>query len=112
MAGTSVIQRSIDQADVPAAIRDLQERNTQLVNLAAAALTVSADLHHNRTITVNRSTGTTVTLPAATGSGLRLRLVVGTTIASGSFKVQVANSTDVMAGVAFQAADGGATMNA
>jgi hypothetical protein len=112
MAGTDIIQRSIDQADVPSVLRDLQQRHTELVNLAAATLTWDPELHHNRTITVNNAAGSTVTLPAASGSGARARFVIGTTITSNSFKVQVANATDVMAGVALQAADGGATLNA
>lgn len=112
MAGTNVIQGGIDSSDIPSAIRDLQGRHTTLVNLTAAALTWDPELHHNRTITVNRAAGTTVTLPAATGSGARARFVIGTTITSNSFKVQVADATDVMAGVALQAADAGATINA
>lgn len=43
----------------------------------------------------------TITLPAATGSGRRYRVIVGVT-ATGNKVIQVANSTDEFAGVVYQ----------
>lgn len=63
-------------------------------------------------ITVNRAAGSTLTLPAATGSGTRFFIFVNTTVTSNNVIVQVANSTDIMAGVCWQAADSGSTSNA
>ena len=62
-------------------------------------------------ITVNRAAGTTITLPASSGSGRWYRIFVGTTVTSNSLIVQVANATDIMSGLAIQAADGGSTSN-
>ena len=51
------------------------------------------------------ATGATVTLPAATGTGNIYRFFVGTTVTSNDYIIQVANATDVMAGVAIVAND-------
>lgn len=97
MAGTN-LQTHFDQSDIPAVLADVQARRTQIVNHTASTLAIAAGTHHDRTITLNRAAGCTVTLPAATGSGLRVRLVVGTTLTSGSLVVQVTN-TDIMQGI-------------
>lgn len=49
-------------------------------------------------VVCNAAAGMTVTLPASTGKGDRYKLFVGTTVTSNNFIVQVANSTDVVAG--------------
>lgn len=60
-------------------------------------------------IVVNAAAGLTLTLPASSGSGDDFEIIVGTTVTSNSVVVKVANSTDVMQGVALNAADGGDT---
>jgi hypothetical protein len=45
-----------------------------VVNATAATLTVTAALHANKTITLNRAGGIAVTLPDATGTGNDLHL--------------------------------------
>jgi hypothetical protein len=70
------------------------------ISLTASALTLTRDTHAGATILVDRAAGSTVTLPAASGTGDKYKLVVKTTITSNSFKVQVANATDVMTGTA------------
>jgi hypothetical protein len=79
-----------------------------MVALAPISLTASITLdpRHSGTILVaNAAAGLTATLPAATGSGRKYELVVGTTITSNNLIVQVANADDVMTGVALFASD-------
>ena len=81
----------------------------QPINITAATATLTKD-HAGGVITVNRAAGSTLTLPASSGTGRIFRIYVGTTITSNSLIVQVANSTDVMAGVCMFAADAGDTV--
>lgn len=55
------------------------------------------------TLTLDKAAGLTVTLPASSGSGRKFRFVVGTLLTSNTYKIQVANATDVM--------NGGVTIN-
>ena len=64
----------------------------------AATLTVTSDMN-GMIIPLSRAGGMTVTLPAATGSQAVYRFVVATTFTSNGV-IQVASSTDVMAGLA------------
>lgn len=54
-----------------------------------------------RTIVFNRAAGVDVTLPAATGTGVRYRFVVGTTVTSNDINIRAAG-TDEFAGVIYQ----------
>lgn len=84
----------------------------QPINITTTPLTLTAEAHSGTVITANRAAGITFTLPAALGYGSIFEFVVGTTITSNSLIIQVANSTDIMSGLAIQAADGGSTSNA
>lgn len=68
---------------------------------AGSALTVVPSLHRNATIYLDTAAGSTVTLPAATGSGDEYVFMVQVLATSNSHKVQVANASDTMAGTAF-----------
>lgn len=68
------------------------------ISVTASALTLDYDLHNEAPIVINRAAGCTVTLPAATGSGAKFRVVVGTAVTSNSIVIQVANAADTMAG--------------
>ena len=81
----------------------------RLVNLTAATLTVSAAVHDSKIITVNKADGTTITLPAATGSGMKTRIFIGTTITSVGTIIKVANASDTMVGFMKILQDGGDT---
>jgi hypothetical protein len=64
-------------------------------------LTASATLnpfHGGTVVTLNAAAGLTVTLPAATGTGRMYRIVIGTTVTSNNYVVQVADATDVFIG--------------
>lgn len=84
----------------------------RLVNCTTAALSVTSALHDNRTIALNRAAGVAVTLPAAKGTGTKLKFIVGTTVTSSSTTIKVANATDIMAGLALQSQDAGNTVQA
>ncbi|MEY9782277.1 hypothetical protein [Sinorhizobium fredii] len=70
------------------------------IALTAATLALTLATHAGATVVVDRAAGSTVTLPAAIGSGAKFKLVVKTTITSNSLIVKVANATDVMTGTA------------
>lgn len=63
-----------------------------------SALTLSKATHHNRVIALDTAAGTTITLPAATGSGARFLCLVTVTATSNSHIIKVGNATDVMRG--------------
>jgi hypothetical protein len=65
---------------------------------ATASLTLNRETHSGNVLIGNAAAGMTVTLPASTGKGDRYKVLVGTTISSNNFIIQVANSTDVMIG--------------
>lgn len=85
--------------------------STRVVNCTASTLAITELSHDNKLVTLNRAAGIAVTLPASTGSGAFLRFYVGTTVTSNSTTIKVANSSDIMAGNAIQAADAGSTSN-
>lgn len=84
--------------------------SARIVNLIAATLAITELLHDGKTITINKADGTAITLPAATGSGLRVRFFIGTTITSVGTTIKVANASDTMVGGAIVLQDGGDTM--
>lgn len=81
----------------------------QPISLTAATYVLTAEAHSGTALVLNRAAGVTCTLPAALGYGSVFEFVVATTVTSNSDIIKVANSTDVMQGVALVAADGGDT---
>lgn len=61
-------------------------------------LTVTAATHANKVVQFGKTTGTIVTLPAATATGHTYRFVIGVTATSNANIIKVANATDVMNG--------------
>jgi hypothetical protein len=82
------------------AVADVSGR---LVNLTAATLTMTAALHGERVVTVNKADGATITLPAATGTGQKYSIYVGTTITSVGLVIQAASAADSFTGFAYGA---------
>ena len=78
----------------------LKTGTQRIVNLTASTLTVSAPQHNEKIITINRAAGTTITLPAASGTGAKYTFIVGTTLTADGV-IQVANASDVMTGNAY-----------
>lgn len=68
-----------------------------LVSIAANT-TVALATNSGITNVLAVASGATVTLPAASGSGAVYRFLVGTTITSNQYKIQVANASDYMRG--------------
>ncbi|MCB1282361.1 MAG: hypothetical protein KDB18_12645 [Salinibacterium sp.] len=62
-----------------------------------SALSLTQALHDGKTVLFDTAAGTTLTLPAATGSGARFRCVVSVTATSNSHKVQCVGD-DIMQG--------------
>jgi hypothetical protein len=75
-----------------------------MVSIAADTTLTSAS-HAGRTMNLNVASGATCTLPAASGTGNVYKFFVQTTVTSNSYKIQVANGDDTMAGVAVVAND-------
>jgi hypothetical protein len=72
-----------------------------------SSLTLTQASHDGKIILLDTAAGTTITLPAASGSGARFSFVVKTTATSNSHKVQVANSSDIIQGLLFGLSDDG-----
>jgi len=79
------------------------------ISVTAATLTLNKPTHEGCTVVANRAAGTTFTLPAAVGSGCKYTVLIGTTVTSNNTIVQVANSSDVMTGIAINGQDAGDT---
>ena len=77
---------------------------------AGSALTLTVAAHEGKIILLDTLAGSTVTLPAATGSGARFNFLIKTVATSNSHVIKVANSSDTMAGVIYMAQDGGDTV--
>lgn len=82
--------------------------STRIVNVTSATVTLTAASHEGKIVTLNRAAGIAVTLPAATGSGGKYTLIVGTTF-TGAATVKVVGN-DTMIGTATLYADGGDTV--
>lgn len=85
------------------------------VNLGGApfsqttATVTLGDAHVGRPVVFNKADGITATLPAATGSGKRFEIIVGTTFSGGSGVIQVVGN-DTMTGQQIALQDGGDTL--
>ena len=79
--------------------------STRVVNVTTTPLAVTAAAHDSKIVTLNKADGIAVTLPAATGSGVKLQFIIGTTISSNGTTIKVADATDIMTGTALMAQD-------
>lgn len=69
----------------------------QPITITASA-TLNRNTHCDNVTNLNALAGLTVTLPASSGKGDVYEVFVATTVTSNSYIIQVANSTDIMAG--------------
>lgn len=74
-------------------------QNFGVTSITTATATITDDAHAGHRIVVTRAAGSTLTLPAATGSGVRFEFIGGVD-ATGDQIVQVVGN-DTMAGVAY-----------
>lgn len=84
----------------------------QPISYTTTPVTLKQNWQSDSVISLDRAAGITLTLPAATGDGTKFEITVGTAASGGSYVIQVANSSDTMAGVCITAQDGGDTVNA
>lgn len=77
----------------------------QPITVTASALSLTKANQAGATLVANRAAGITFTLPASSGSGMKFRIYVLTTITSNNLIVQVANATDIMSGSHIMAQD-------
>jgi hypothetical protein len=83
--------------DVTATVSALANNAARYVAAGSTkALTAAND---KQTIKLDTLTGSVVTLPAATGSGVRFKFLVSVLATSNSHKIQVANASDFMVGI-------------
>lgn len=91
------------------AVADVSGR---IIDLDATSLTVTAGTHGERIVTLSHTAATsTVTLPAATGTGNIYRFIVSA-VNTNNHVIQVANATDVFEGVAWMANDTDSSVSA
>lgn len=89
------------------AVADVSGR---LIDLDATSLTITAATHGERIVTLSHTAAeSTVTLPAATGTGNIYRFVVAA-VNTNNHKIQVANATDVFEGRALMLQDSANTV--
>lgn len=87
-----------------AEINRVTDASARVIAVTAATLAVTEATHDGTTIVLDRAAGITLTLPAATGSGARIRIVNKTTVTSNNHIVQVVGD-DTMTGTAWMAND-------
>lgn len=103
---------SLDGTALTATIAEINRAtdiSARIVNVTAATLAVTAAAHDSKVVTINKADGCAVTLPAATGSGIKLQFIIGTTITSNSTTIKVTGN-DTMTGAAIICQDGGDTV--
>lgn len=85
---------------------DMSGRLYSITGAGPTALNATTD--DGEVIVLNKADGQAITLPAATGSGARFQIIVGTTITSSATTIKVTGN-DVMYGYAIVANDDSAT---
>lgn len=71
-----------------------------------AAVSDNTEIYNGQLIPLSRAAGIAVTLPASSGSQASYRFFVSTTITSNTTTIKVANSTDIMVGIATVSSSG------
>lgn len=77
------------------------------VQAGGSSITLTAEDDERITL-LDTAAGTTVTLPAASGSGVKFRFVISTVATTNSHIVKVANASDTMIGIILSLDDTGA----
>lgn len=99
-----VLNGSVKTANIePNAVTAAKLDNNALSKLPFALNIASITLDSSKAgvpLVFTRASGVVVTLPEATGTGDIYKFYVNTTVTSNSYKIQVANATDVISGLA------------
>jgi hypothetical protein len=77
----------------------------RIVNATGSTVTITQSAHEGRMVNLSRAAGQAVTLPAASGSGGKYQLIIGTTITSNSTTIKAANSSDSFQGFSIIVSD-------
>lgn len=92
------VSKKVAKAELEIAIRNAATA-ARIVDLNATSLSITQALHDGRTIKARHTAATsTLTLPAATGSGAKFRIKVGA-VNTNSHIIKVANSSDTIKGL-------------
>lgn len=75
------------------------DKFTQSTTASGSTKTLTTVDNNNQVILLDTATGSTVTLPAATGTGAKFKFVVSVLATTANHIVKVANATDVIQGV-------------
>lgn len=104
--GTAGLIRYVNEGTTSSCIFN-QVRTIGSATLIAggSALTLTQAAHAGKVIALDTAAGTTITLPAATGSGAMYRFLVTVLATSNSHIVKVANVSDAMQGSIFTMSD-------
>lgn len=94
--------------DVTATLAALANNAARYV--AAGATKTLTSANDKQTVKLDTAGGSVVTLPAATGSGVRFKFLVTVLATSASHKIQVANASDFMIGTIAGVSDDPATV--
>lgn len=86
-----------------AEIDRVADKSASVVAANDSTLTATLVAHGDRVVIFGKTTGTTVTLPAATGTGAKFTFIVSIASTSNANIIKVANATDIMAGIALGA---------
>ena len=81
-----------------AEINRICDKSASVVVANGSTLAVTEALHGDRIIVFGKTDGTTVTLPAATGTGNKYTFIISIAATSNANIIKVANATDVMDG--------------
>jgi hypothetical protein len=83
-----------------AEINRVAQASTRIVSITTSTIALTLAAHDGKTVVFNRAAGIAATLPAATGSGARFRIVVGTAFTGdATIKVNTTPGTDTMVGL-------------
>jgi hypothetical protein len=91
-------------AATAAEINRVAQASSRIV-AAGATLAATQALHDSKTVLLDTAAGSVVTLPAASGSGTRIKFLVSVVATSNSHIVKVANSSDTMTGMIMAVSD-------
>lgn len=106
MGGQTLIVKDVKTGFAPG-----QASNVRQTTAGGSSLTVTRAAHAGRIVLFDTAAGTTLTLPAATGTGDLYRFYVSVTASGGSHVLKVANASDTMVGYLMSTTTTGATTN-
>ncbi len=98
----------VSGTDITATLAALGNNSARYVGAGATKTLTAAN--DKQTVKLDTAAGSVVTLPAATGSGVRFKFLVTVLATSNSHKVQAANAQDFMIGIIAGVSDDPATV--